>query len=123
LFETGKKDNQMVKAKYTTTEIRKIAKDLVDSLLANKIAVDKIILYGSYAKGNPRDFSDIDIAVISPAFKGKKILDIQAELARVFSKYLSIIEPVGYSSEDFQSAEPETLLGEIKRSGKVLYAA
>ncbi|MCK4390480.1 MAG: hypothetical protein KAV83_09625 [Desulfobacterales bacterium] len=69
----------MVKAKYTTTEITKIAKALA-----------------------------------------KKMLDIQAGLARVFSKYLSIIEPLGYSSEDFQSADPETLLGEIKKSGKVL---
>ncbi|MEW6215595.1 MAG: nucleotidyltransferase domain-containing protein [Nitrospirota bacterium] len=111
----------MVKAKYTTTEIRKVVKALVETLTASKIDVDKIILYGSYAKGTPRDHSDIDIAVISPSFKGKKLLEIQAELAKIFSKYLSIVEPVGYSSEDFQSAEPETLLGEIKRSGKVLY--
>lgn len=113
----------MVKTKYTTTEIRKIVKILVETLTANRIAVDKIILYGSYASGNPRDHSDIDIAVISSSFKGKRILDIQEELARVFSKYLSIIEPVGYSTEDFRSAEPETLLGKIKRSGKILYAA
>ena len=110
----------MVKAKYTTTEIRKIAKALAKELEKNRIIVDKIILYGSYARGNPRDHSDIDLAIISPSFKAKKMLDIQAELARIFSKYLPIIEPIGYSSEDFQSAEPETLLGEIKRSGKVL---
>lgn len=112
----------MVKAKYTTTEIKKIARALVKTLAANRIVVDKLILYGSYAKGTPRDHSDIDIAVISPSFKGKKMLETQAELAKLFSKYLSIVEPVGYSSEDFQSAEPETLLGEIKKSGRVLYS-
>ncbi|MFZ6017563.1 MAG: nucleotidyltransferase domain-containing protein [Nitrospirota bacterium] len=102
---------------------QRILKDFQRSLTekSHKIDVDKIILYGSYAKGTPRDHSDIDIAVISPSFKGKKVLEIQAELPKIFSKYLSIVEPVGYSSEDFQSAEPETLLGEIKRSGKVLY--
>lgn len=110
----------MVKAKYTPAEIRKIANALAKELKRNKIIVDKIILYGSYARGNPHDHSDIDLVVISPSFKGKKRLDIQEELARVFSKYLSIIEPIGYSSKDFQSAEPETLLGEIKKSGKVL---
>lgn len=110
----------MVKAKYTTTEIRKIAKALAKELERNRIIVDKIILYGSYARGNPHDHSDIDLVVVSPSFRGKKILDIQEELARVFSKYLPIIEPIGYSSQDFQTAEPETLLGEIKRSGKVL---
>lgn len=113
----------MVKAKYTQTEIRKITKELVRLLAANKVAIDKIILYGSYAAGTQRKHSDIDIAVISPSFKGKKILEIQEELARAFSKYLSIIEPVGYSSEDFHSAEPETLMGEIKKSGKLLYSA
>lgn len=113
----------MVKKKYTTTEIRKIAKDLVKILIANKIDVDRIILYGSYAKGTPRYHSDIDIAIISPSFKGKKILETQAELARVLAKFLSIVEPVGYAVEDFQSAEPGTLLGEIKQYGKILYAA
>ncbi|GBD96642.1 MAG TPA: nucleotidyltransferase domain-containing protein [Nitrospirae bacterium] len=113
----------MVKAKYTTTEIKKIVRALVEILITNNIAVDKIILYGSYATGRPRNHSDIDIAVISPSFNGKKILEIQEELAKAFSKYLSIIEPVGYSSEDFRAAEPETLLGEIKKAGKILYAA
>ena len=37
----------MVKAKYTTTEIKKIVRALVETLIANNIAVDKIILYGS----------------------------------------------------------------------------
>lgn len=113
----------MVKTKYTTTEIKKIVKVLVEMMKADKIVVDKIILYGSYAAGRPHNHSDIDLAVISPSFKGKKILDIQEELAKALSKYLSIIEPIGYSTDDFQTAEPETLLGEIKRSGKILYAA
>ncbi len=113
----------MVKAKYTTTEIRNITKVLTETLVKNKIAVNKIILYGSYARGTPRAHSDIDIAVISPSFKGKKMIEIQAELAKIFSKYLSIVKIVGYSTEDFRSAEPETFIGEIKRTGKLLYAA
>lgn len=113
----------MVKAKYTSIEIRKIVKVLAETLAKNKIAVNKIILYGSYAKGTPRPHSDIDIAVISSSFKGKKMIEIQAELARIFADYLSIVEVVGYSTEEFRSAEPETLIGEIKRTGKLLYAA
>ena len=112
----------MVKAKYTATEIKKIVGNLTKTLKANDIAVDKIILYGSYAKGQQRDHSDIDIAVISPHFAGKRLLEIQAELARVLSKYLAIVEPVGFASEDFRSTGPGTLLGEIKKSGKILYS-
>lgn len=34
---------------------------------------DKIILYGSYAKGNPREDSDIDLVVISNDFKNMNL--------------------------------------------------
>jgi|WetSurSiteA1Bulk_404760.scaffolds.fasta_scaffold08276_3 uncharacterized protein len=112
----------MVKEKYTKSEIKEIIKKLIDSLSANNIVVDKIILYGSYAKGTPREHSDIDIAVISPSFKRRRIIDIQSDLAKASAKYLSVVEPVGYSSDDYKSAKMETLLGEIKKSGKILYS-
>ena len=112
----------MVKEKYTKTEIKKIIRGLVNALSENKIVVENIILYGSYAKGNPRQHSDIDIAVISPSFKGRRIIDIQSDLAKASSKYLAIVEPVGYSTEDYESAKMGSLLGEIKKSGKILYS-
>jgi predicted nucleotidyltransferase len=59
----------MVKEKYSLSEIKKIIKNLAKILTTNRIAVEKIILYGSYAKGNPRTHSDIDLAIISPDFK------------------------------------------------------
>jgi len=113
----------MVKEKYTVSEIKKIINSLAKTLTENHIAVDKIVLYGSYAKGTPRAHSDIDLAIISPDFKGKKIFEIQSTLAKLLSQYLSAAEVVGYSSEDFSAASPETFIGEIKRTGKVLYAA
>jgi len=112
----------MVKEKYTKTEIKKIIKGLVNALSENKIVVDKIILYGSYAKGNSRQHSDIDIAVISRSFKGKRIIDIQGDLAKASSKYLAVVEPIGYSTEDYRSAKMESLIGEIKKSGIILYS-
>ena len=32
--------------------------------------VERVFLYGSYAKGKQRDDSDIDLVVISPDFRG-----------------------------------------------------
>lgn len=113
----------MVKEKYTVSEIKKIINNLAKTLTANHIAVDKIILYGSYAKGTQRAHSDIDLAVISPNFRGKKIFEIQGILAILLAQYLSVAEVVGYSSDEFRTASPETFIGEIKRTGKVLYAA
>ncbi|NLD35846.1 MAG: nucleotidyltransferase domain-containing protein [Desulfatiglans sp.] len=113
----------MVKEKYTPSEIKKIIHGLVKTLTANSITVDKIVLYGSYAKGTPQPHSDIDLAVISPDFKGKKIMEIQTTLAGLLGQYLSITEVIGYSSDEFLSASPETFIGEIKRTGKIIYAS
>jgi predicted nucleotidyltransferase len=113
----------MVKAKYSAAEIRQIVRSLVKTLDENNVAVEKIVLYGSYARGTVRPHSDIDVAVISPAFRGKKMMEIQALLARIVARYLSLVEVVGYSPEAYRTAEPETLIGEIRRTGKVLYAA
>jgi uncharacterized protein len=113
----------MVKEKYTAPEIKKIINNLAKILTSNRIAVEKIILYGSYAKGTPRAHSDIDLAIISPDFKGKKMFEIQGILAGLLAQYLSAAEMIGYSSDEFRAATPETFLGEIKRTGKVLYAS
>jgi len=113
----------MVKEKYTASEIKKIINGTVRILTTHRIAVEKIVLYGSYAKGTPRPHSDVDLAIISPDFSGRKMFDIQATLARLLTPYLSVAEVVGYSSDEFRSASPDTFIGEIKRTGKVLYAA
>lgn len=88
-----------------------------------KIKVSKIILYGSYAKGNIRSFSDIDIAVISPDFIGKDRLEIQEMIALASSRggISSAIEPIGFSTKEYKDATPTTFLGEIKKTGRMLY--
>ncbi len=113
----------MVKAKFSATEIKKAVQDFTGILEAHKIKVTGLILYGSYARGNPRDFSDIDLAIISPNFKGKNRLQIQGMIANAVSGrkgFTMAIEPIGYSPEEYLSAEPETFLGEIKETGRML---
>lgn len=73
-----------------------------------------LILYGSYAKGSFKPYSDIDVCVISKKFSKnkddsenylwKKVLDVDPR-----------VEPVGYSIEDFKSVDP--LVNEIKKYG------
>lgn len=113
----------MVKAKFSPVEVRKIAWEFAGILEANKIKVAKLILYGSYVRGNPRDFSDIDLAIISPNFKGKNRLQIQEMIAKAVSgrKGLTVaVEPIGYAPEEYAYAERETFLGEIKETGRRL---
>lgn len=113
----------MAEGTLSQREIAKLIDSVVKDLEAHKIRVDKIVLYGSYAQGQPREFSDVDIAVVSPSFARKGLLKIQAELAKAMAKYLTIVEPVGCSPDEFNSADNATFWGEIRKTGKVVYSA
>jgi predicted nucleotidyltransferase len=53
----------------TTADLDEIIKSFIDAL-QEKITVDAIVLYGSYARGTAYELSDIDLAVISSDFEG-----------------------------------------------------
>ena len=64
----------------------------------------KIILFGSYAKGNFNEDSDIDIAVILKDYSN--LIDIQLDLMRLRRKIDSRIEPHPFRERDFDITNP-----------------
>lgn len=114
----------MVKAKVSNREVKKFIDDFIKSLDKNKLHIRRVILFGSYARGNPRAYSDIDVAVISDKFTSNRWQN-QTKIARATESnqdYTYIIEPIGYSTKEYQNAEPGSFLHEIKRTGKVVYS-
>lgn len=96
-------------------------KNIKQILLKYKIALEKdnfpvkkMILYGSYAKGGFKPYSDIDVCVISDKFAKNKDY-YETYLWKKVLEVDSRIEPVGYYSKDFQSIDP--LVHEIKKHG------
>ena len=92
--------------------------------LVQKIIEDfhpqKIILFGSYAYGQPRDDSDIDLLVILPFTekKSQKSLEILNKIKPIFALDLLVRTP----SEIQQRLEwGDFLLQEIFEKGKILY--
>jgi len=79
-----------------------------------EIKVDKIILYGSYSKGNPHKDSDIDVAIISPDFTGDKIED-RLHLMKCRWNIDLRIEPMPFRPEDFVPDDP--FVKEIMETG------
>ncbi len=77
------------------------------------VSVERMYVYGSYANGNPRYGSDIDVCVISPAFTNRfeASLMLRGEAIEIDSR----IEPVAYSPETFEDWIP--LVWEIQRTG------
>ena len=78
-----------------------------------KLPVDKVIIFGSQAKGKAHKWSDIDVCIISPKFK-----DFMKTMAFLFQKrkdneVMGGLEPVGFSKKDFE--EGSSLIQEIKK--------
>ena len=64
----------------------------------------KLILFGSHAKGNPREDSDIDIAVVFLDYSNR--LDRQVELMKLTRKVDSRIEPHPFREKEFEISNP-----------------
>lgn len=73
-------------------------------LVKSKYDFVKIILFGSYAKGNFNDDSDIDIAVILKDYNN--LNDIQLDLMRLRRKIDSKIETHPFRERDFNLTNP-----------------
>ena len=96
-------------------QVTKTAKKFIDEVKKNKIPFTKAYLFGSYAKGTARKWSDIDICIISDAFAGKKWDENEKKLWRIRRNIDARIEPVGISTEEFRSSSP--LVSEIRSTG------
>lgn len=102
------------------TEIKHLVREYVNALEPT-INVDRIILYGSYANGRPHRWSDIDLAIVSRDFAKKSLWQRQGILGHALKNSDAMIEVLGYSLAEYNHAIPQTFLGEIKRTGKVMY--
>ena len=100
-------------SKYKIKQIIEIIKD--------NIILEKIILFGSYANGNPNEHSDLDLLIIKdsnlPRYKrGREI--------RKFLRGIGVpLDIVVYTKEEiniWKNVE-EAFITQIIKNGKVLY--
>lgn len=92
--------------------------------ISNAMKVDQIILFGSYAKNSAHEYSDIDVAVISPELDKNKS---RYENIREVKKRTKLLEPglqiFAFPTETFANEEgiQRLFIREIKKTGKVIY--
>ncbi len=97
----------------TEREIKEIIYKFELALEGLGIKPERILLYGSYAKGTPREDSDIDIIVISDDFKDMNLLERLELLGIAAGRVFEPIEALGYTPEEIESNRKETFLEEI----------
>jgi len=95
------------------TDALNIAKRYASAVSANYKYI-RIILFGSFAKGNYNDDSDIDIAVVFKDYNN--LIDMQLELMRLRRKIDSRIEPHPFREREFERSNP--IVNEIIKYGQ-----
>lgn len=98
-------------------------KDLVKKLkvfrelVNNEIPINKFILFGSFAHGNPHKWSDVDLIVVSPKFRRKK----SYKRARKLYDYWNLDYPVDflcYTPEEFNKLKKQiTIVRQAVKEG------
>jgi len=73
-------------------------------VLRTRFDFQKIFLFGSYAKGNPRVDSDIDIAIVFSDYDNR--LDRQVELMKLTRQIDTRIEPHPFRENEFDNSNP-----------------
>jgi len=110
MAELAKEDRGDKKMAVATDSAIELVRQYIRELRKNNIPVQYAILFGSYVSGNPKEKSDIDIALVSEAFTGDWFDDRR--------KIDNRIEPMPFRSEDFFKGG--ILIDEIKRTGKIV---
>lgn len=83
--------------------------------LSKQIPIEKVILFGSYAKGNNHKYSDVDLAVFSDYFKDMNRVDGIYMLLLNAMDYDIDIEPQPFTMDEYE--KPIGLVEEILKTG------
>ncbi len=96
----------------TKREIKAIIERYKEELKKLGIRAQRVILYGSYAKGSPREDSDVDLLVISEDFKNICLRERLEILGLAAGRVFEPIEAIGYTEEELKDVKG-TFLEEI----------
>lgn len=108
-------------AKREIIKIKKVLIELFDEIGIN---VEKIVVFGSYAKGKGGKDSDIDIIVVSREFRGKDIFDVVYLIKDIHWKLVErVMKPfdIMYYSDIEWNKGHSLIINAAKENGEVIY--
>ncbi|HBC73642.1 MAG TPA: hypothetical protein DC017_02065 [Candidatus Wallbacteria bacterium] len=85
-------------------------------LIKKEFPVEKIFIFGSYARGAEKEFSDIDVGVVLN-LAAKNEIKISAKLWSLARKIDTSIEPFCIFKNDFDNHPKASVLEDIINSG------
>ncbi|MDP2923369.1 MAG: nucleotidyltransferase domain-containing protein [Candidatus Omnitrophota bacterium] len=93
---------------------KELEKEIVAIILSYK-KVEKIVLFGSRAKDNFNQVSDIDLAIFARDWSSKDIAVVKDKLNE------SLKTPLKLDIMNFYSLDKESLKNSILKQGRILY--
>ena len=104
----------------TLSEVKEILKRYKKELKSHGVRVTKMFLYGSYAKGTPKPYSDIDVVVVSPDLVKFSPLKRQEFLAKVTIPLNAPLEVLGYTPLEMTKAK-DGIFAQIIREKSLVF--
>ena len=107
----------------TIDQRERIPQEAIDEVvrqIAEKFHLQKIILFGSYARGNPRPESDVDLLVVmnTSLKESEQALQIRRHLGVMFGMDLIVRTPKRLAERVEMG---DWFLKDVLKEGKVLY--
>ena len=98
----------------------KILSRFKQALENENIHVQKMVLYGSWAKKSQREDSDIDVVVISKDFENKKYWERIDLLSNAIYDVFAPIEAVAFTPNEWN--KKESFICEYARDGELIFS-
>ena len=88
----------------------------INTVFSKHPSVEKVIIYGSRAKGNYKNGSDIDLTLLGQNISERDLMYIRSELD-------DMLTPYSFDLSLYQKIDHPDLLDHIKRVGCVFYSS
>jgi predicted nucleotidyltransferase len=86
-----------------------------------ELPIERAYLFGSYATGRSHDYSDIDLAIVTPILNTENSIAINQKIFSRASRYNVDLGPICFSPEEFEKEELPIIL-DIKQTGLEIIA-
>ena len=80
----------------------------------------RFVLFGSFARGDADEFSDIDLIVIAPEFDGPREMTLVEKLWQATSSADNRIEPIPCGEQEWETDQCRPILEIARREGIII---
>lgn len=104
------------------SQIKNVVEQYLKELKKLGVAVERVILYGSHAKGTAKPHSDIDLVIIAKDLSKWPPIERLQMLSRATLHIDAPLEVLGYTPDEIKQRGEESIFWEeISRTGKELF--